>query len=218
MRQQFVLFLCMGAAAGCLHADQWGLPREPLAVRSPDGRLTAYVRNHPNIDPPDQSIGLRDAEGRETDILTLGPDSDWCDTAVWSADSSTAGFLVQHARLVLVDARSARVTTQVWLVPQDSYPTTRMVTDLQLSVDGRSVTFRSCQRSTWVEPYRYERGPCSDLETRELIPAPQRTSVLNRSEATSHHADRHLDTSLPDVNHPGSRTRGVQGVISQSKA
>jgi hypothetical protein len=46
----------------------------------------------------------------ETDILTLGPDSDWCDTAVWSGDSATVAFLVQHARRVLVDAKSARVT------------------------------------------------------------------------------------------------------------
>jgi hypothetical protein len=169
MRQRLVLLLFLGSTAACVAADQWGLPREPLSVGSPDRRMTAFVHNHPNIDPPDQSIGLRDAEGSEREILRLGPDSDWCDTAVWSADSSTVGFLVQDARLVVVDARSARVTTQVWLVPQDGYPTSRVATELRLSGSGRSVTFRPCQRYKWVEPYRYQLGPCADVETRELI-------------------------------------------------
>jgi hypothetical protein len=170
MRAHLVLLVCAGATAGCVTAEQWGLPHEPLSVRSPDQHLTAYVHNHASFDPPDQSIGVRDAAGRETDVLRLGPDSNWCDLAVWSGDSSTVAFLVQNARLVVVDARSARVMTQVWLVPQDSYPTTHVATDLALSSDGRSVTFRSCERSTWIEPYRYQRGPCSNLQTRDVDP------------------------------------------------
>lgn len=98
MREHLVLPVCAGATAGCVTAEQWGLPREPLSVRSPDQHLTAYVHNHASFDPPDQSIGVRDAAGRETDVLRLGPDSDWCDLAVWSGDSSTVAFLVQSGK------------------------------------------------------------------------------------------------------------------------
>lgn len=68
---RLVLLSFLGVTAGCLSAEQWGLPREPLSVTAPDRGKTAFVRNHPNIDPPDQSIGLRDAEGSEREFLTV---------------------------------------------------------------------------------------------------------------------------------------------------
>ena len=127
-----------------------GLPRVPLSVMSPDGAAEAFVRNHPNIDPPSQSVWLR--VGSTTRLLqNLGPDSDWCNTIVWSGDSSTVGYLVQDARLLTADRASGRIVSEKWLTDwRGEYPPYRVVLDLTLSADGREARFRDCAR-----PVRY---------------------------------------------------------------
>ncbi len=65
-----------------------GLPRASISVASPDQSAVAFVRNHPTIDPPAQSLWLRDEHG-ETQLRQLAPDFDWCNTIVWSGDGTT---------------------------------------------------------------------------------------------------------------------------------
>lgn len=97
---------------GC-SKEQLGLPRTHLAVSSPDGRYVAIVRNHPNIDPPDQTLWIVDRSGNEWKVRQLGEDSQWCNHISWSADGSTASFLVEgtadHRWLVTADVRSRQV-------------------------------------------------------------------------------------------------------------
>jgi hypothetical protein len=171
MRWCVFLLLFATVTAGCLTREQWGLPREPVSATSPDGRLTAFVHRHPSIDPPDLSIGVRDERGREVEIQRLGADSDWCHVVIWSADNSRVGFLAQDARLVLVDAREARVVSETWLVRQDGYPTTKVAADLSLSSDGKRVSFRPCERAKRLPPYdvyKFEAGACGATEVQDI--------------------------------------------------
>lgn len=110
-----------------------------LHVRSPNGALDASVRNHWSIDPPAQSLWLDD-----TRIATLGEDVDWCNTIVWSSDGGTAGYLVQDAKLIAVDAATRRIVSTQWLVARDGYPTSQEVRELQ--IDGKVARFKRCQR------------------------------------------------------------------------
>ena len=59
-----VLALLWVVCSAC-SAKQLGLPRVALAVEAPGGEVTALVRNHPEIDPPNQSLWLRRADGTE---------------------------------------------------------------------------------------------------------------------------------------------------------
>ncbi|HEU5162243.1 MAG TPA: hypothetical protein VFV54_03765 [Thermoanaerobaculia bacterium] len=139
------LILSFLALTGC-NQDQLGLPRVPVSVAAPNGGAVAFVRNHPSIDPPEQSIWL-EVDGNATKIKTLGPDSDWCNRIVWSADGSTVAFLVQDARLITIDRASRRIVTEKWLPEwKGSYPPERVVTDVTLSADGREVRFVECAR------------------------------------------------------------------------
>ena len=116
-------------------------PRIGVSAKSPDSRYVAYVRNHPTIDPPEQSIWLG-----ETQIERLGGDTDWCNTIVWSADSARVAYLIQDARLVVVDAKTAKPVTSLWLVPRDGYPTSHEAKHLALTREG--VQFDDCVRRT----------------------------------------------------------------------
>ena len=136
--------------SGCTLEDR---PRIDLETPSPDGAMTAFVKNHYTIDGPDQSIWLRYGDGSTKMLRRLSADQDWCGIIVWSGDGSRVGFLIQDARLLIYDAAAAEVTIDTWLVPQDGYPPTYRVRTLELSADGREVTFRSCRRRG---------GDCSD--------------------------------------------------------
>ena len=132
-----LLAVCSLVVAGC---------GKELSVVSPDGGSVAFVRNHPVIDPPAQSIWLQ--IGPDAKLLRrLGPDSDWCNTIVWSSDSSTVAFLVQDARLLVADRHSRRIVSERWLTEWNGeYPPYRIVESLTLSADGREAVFRDCNR------------------------------------------------------------------------
>lgn len=142
----------LAVMAGC-SAAECGLPRIQLSSRSPDGKFVALVRNHPNIDPPDQSLHLETAAGKNLWARKLSGDQDWCNVVAWSADSRTVAFLVQDARLLVVDAPTGGLRLDRWLADQDGYPPSHAVTDLSLSADGASARFQVCRRAS---------GECSD--------------------------------------------------------
>lgn len=151
-----VAALVLLATSSCTR-KQLGLPRTQVSAKSPDGRFVAFVRNHPNFDPPDQSIWLGPLDGRAKKLRHLAGDQDWCNTIVWSADSSTVGFLVQDARLITVDAVSGQIVSEKWLVDwRGEYRPSQMAEDLSLSPDGHSASFRVCEHRS---------GECSEIRT-----------------------------------------------------
>jgi hypothetical protein len=137
----------LGVTGACSRA-QLGLPRVAAAAASPNGRYRAFVRNHPNVDPPAQSLWLSSDAGGGTQLRALSDDQDWCRVIAWAGDSQSVAFLVQDARLIVVDAATRRTREDRWLVAQDGYPTSQMVTALALSHDGMSVRFKECRRAT----------------------------------------------------------------------
>ncbi len=137
----------LGLTAACSRA-QVGLPRVAASAASPNGRYRAFVRNHPNIDPPAQSLWLSSDVDGGAQVRTLSEDQDWCHVIAWAGDSQSVAFLVQDARLIVVDAVTRRTRADRWLVAQDGYPPSQMVTELALSHDGMSVRFKECGRAT----------------------------------------------------------------------
>lgn len=142
--------VCAVAISGC-DRSLLGLPAVAVSATSPDGAVTAYVRNHPSIDPPSQSLWMRLADGRDVQASKLAPDQDWSNLVAWSADSTRAGFLVQDSRLALVDASSGRVLGWTHLVEDRlDYPTAEVARDLALSADGAHASYRVCKRASRV--------------------------------------------------------------------
>jgi hypothetical protein len=86
----------------------------------------------------------------------LSEDQDWCRVIAWAADSQSVAFLVQDARLIVVDAVTRRTRADRWLVAQDGYPPSRVITDVALSRDGMSVRFKACERRTAAYTDRVE--------------------------------------------------------------
>lgn len=141
---------------GACSREQLGLPRVAVSSASPDGHYRAFVRNHPSIDPPAQSLWLGLDTGAATQVRKLSEDQDWCHVIAWAGDSRSVAFLIQDARLIVVDAATRRTRVDRWLVAQDGYPPTQVVTALSLSQDGSSVRFKACRRATGVCTDRLE--------------------------------------------------------------
>jgi hypothetical protein len=140
---------------GCAR-EQLGLPRVGASSVSPDGRYRAFVRNHPTLDPPAQTLWLASDAERPIQVLQLSEDQDWCRVIQWAGDSRSVAYLVQDARIVLVDTPSRRIRIDRWLVERDGYPPSQVVTDLSLSHDGSSVRFKACRRATGACAERVE--------------------------------------------------------------
>jgi hypothetical protein len=133
------------------------LPRIAVEVTSPDARYRAFVRNHASIDPPSQSLWITGERGEPNPVMRLAEDRDWCDSVVWSDDSRAVAFLVQGARLILVDAASRQVRVDRWLVDRRGYPPSHVVTGLSLGQHGSEARFTDCVRGTAVCVSRTER-------------------------------------------------------------
>ena len=148
-RVRLALVSIVAAAALACEAAQLGWPAVPLRVPSPDGRVIAFVRNHPNVDPPDQSLWLQASNGAAAELTRLAPDADWCNLIVWSSDSRRVAFLVSDAIVYVYDSQSnARVFAG--FVGRRSWdtPPRHTLRGLALSNDGASVTFHECEH-TW---------------------------------------------------------------------
>jgi hypothetical protein len=171
-----------GAALAC-EAAQLGWPPVPLRVPSPDGRVVAFVKNHPDFDPPNQSLWLQTSSGATTELTRLAPDADWCNLIVWSSDSRRVAFLVSDAIVYVYDGQS-QAQVFAGFVGRRSWdqPPRFTVRDLAVSDDGTRVTFRECEH-TW-QPNPPERqntrgsrvhrvdGGCSDPKTVRLADVP----------------------------------------------
>lgn len=139
----FAALLLVGACS----PDGMG-SRIAVSSRSPDGHHMAFVQNRPSLDPPAQSLWLASGSSAATQIRKLSEDQDWCSVIEWAGDSRTVAFLVQDARLIVVDVTSRQIRDDRWLVAQDGYPPTHFVAGLSLSRDGSSVRIKACRRGT----------------------------------------------------------------------
>jgi hypothetical protein len=143
------LLSVFAAAALVCDAAQLGWPPVPLRVPSPDGRVSAFVRNHPNVDQPDQSLWLQASNGAAAEVTKLAPDEEWCSRIVWSSDSRRVAFLVSDAVVQVFDGQSHALVFSGFVGRRSwDTPPRYILQDLVLSADGASVTFRECER-TW---------------------------------------------------------------------
>jgi hypothetical protein len=185
MRQvRLGLVLVFAVATFACDATQLGWPRIPFRVPSPDGRVVAFVRNHPSVDPPDQSLWLQSSKGRATELARLAPDAEWCNLIVWSADSRRVAFLVSDAILYVYDGQSqGKVFSGFVGRCSWAQPPRYALRDLTLSSDGASVTFRECEHTWPLNPperqnargtrvHRVE-GGCSETRTVALADVPR---------------------------------------------
>lgn len=115
----WVLAILIIVGSGACSRTQWGFPRTAVASTSPDGRYHAFVKNHATIDPPAQSLWLTSADGPAREVRRLSEDQDWCNVIAWSGDSQSVAFLVQDARLIIVDAGTRHARVDRWLVDRD---------------------------------------------------------------------------------------------------
>lgn len=139
------------AVAGCTTAEQWGFPRVPVSARSPDGRHLAFVRNHPNIDPSDQSLWLQPAGRAATKLMSVPPDAWYCETILWAADSRRVAFVVSEAIVHVFEAETLNLVfsgfpgTRTW-----DTPPRRVLREPALTTDGSGMVFTECERA-WVK-------------------------------------------------------------------
>lgn len=132
---------------GC-DARSWGRPRIEVQATSPSGSHVAYVRNHVSIDPPNQSLWLRDlATGKRTKLKQLGEDMNWSNLVTWSVAGEAVAFLIDDAWVAVYDRTGAEVALGD-LVPRDGYPTLTAVRDLRFAADARFLEFTACHRHT----------------------------------------------------------------------
>ncbi len=84
-----VVVLGVGYLVGVSMPDQ-GIAK---ASTSPDGRFGAFVRAHPSIDPPNQSLWIKNnASGKVTQIAKLPEDVDGIQDIRWAPDSEVVVF------------------------------------------------------------------------------------------------------------------------------
>jgi len=179
-----LLLVGLAAAAMACEAAQLGWPPVPVRVPSPDGRVVAFVRNHPDFDPPNQSLWLQASNGRATELTRLAPDAEWCNLIVWSADSRRVAFLVSDAVVYVYDGQSQQRVFAGFLGRRSwDQPPRYTLRDLSLSSDGASVTFRECEHAWQLSPperqnargtrvHRVE-GGCSEMRTVALADVPR---------------------------------------------
>lgn len=165
-------------------AEQWGFPRTPVFAASPDRRYAAFVRNHPNPDPWDQSLWIQPKGGRATRVMRVPPDAFWCDTILWSADSRRVAFIVANAIVHVFDPAS-RQSVFSGFVGRRSWdtPPRYVLSAAALTADGGGMVFRECERvfvpvaaSSQTSPgRRYEatlRACTSELQRVEFAAVP----------------------------------------------
>jgi len=140
--------------SGACTAEQLGFPRVPVRAVSPDGRYVAFVRNHPELDPPNQSLWLGPIDGRAVQVQRVPPDAWTCERIAWAADSSRVAFVMAEAVVQVYEAASARRIYSGWVGRRSwDQPPGFILRDLSLTADGSAAIFRECVRKyVPVEP------------------------------------------------------------------
>lgn len=150
MRRRLTAALILGALTGYgCSREQWGFPRVPLRATSPDGRFVAFVKNHPSIDPSNQTLWIQPPAGDAIKVAAVPPDAFWCDRIVWSADSRRVAFVIADAIVQAYDVESSALVFSGFVGRRSwDTPPRYILRDVSLSADGRQITFRECER-TW---------------------------------------------------------------------
>ena len=156
MRHPRKILLTAGLATACLlsagcTAKDFGFPRVQVEATSPSGSQVAYVRNHPSIDPPNQSLWMKDlGTGKRTKLRKLGEDADWCNAISWSGGGDTVAFLIQDAWVAVYDKAGNEVAVGN-LVQRGGYPTTTEARELEFNDDASGLRFTECHRRSGTE-------------------------------------------------------------------
>jgi hypothetical protein len=147
-------FVALAVLSGCRLTGL--LPRTHTWAESPDGRLTAFVRQHFDIDPPNDHLYVGAVGESPAHVMALAPDMDWCRTILWTADSRRVAFLIRDQHLAIFDAASHELTAMLPLVGRDGYPGSLEVRNVAFEdADGTAVSFDRYARATADLPARF---------------------------------------------------------------
>jgi len=150
-------------AISCVSCAQLGLPRTSLSIPSPNGSSTALVRNHPGIDPPNQSLWLKNASG-EKRLRDLTPDVDWCSEIAWSADSREVAFLIRDVH-VLVFGADGVLRDEVDLVKRSGNYLERFAAH-NIEMTQGQLRFSLCERTEDYRSLKEQGCPRADVAVR----------------------------------------------------
>jgi len=135
--------LGLGTIIGLALAEK-GIPH---SLESADGRYRASVRSHISVDPPQQTLWLRDMrDGSEIELGRLSGQAERVQSVHWSADSRRVAFLLDGTRLLVFEAASGRKIFDRILAGPEPYPGNRCVRNLSFQADGNGVSFDLCHR------------------------------------------------------------------------
>lgn len=176
-----VCVLAVAAGSGCQIARDL-LPRTHTTSASPDGRYTAFVRQHLNTDPPDDHLYLSVAGRSPKRLMSLAPDADWCRTIIWTRDSRRVGFLINDQRLAIFDTGTTKLTSMLVLVEADGYPGSQEARSVAFGDDG-TVSFERFDRPTMVlrtSDGRTVEAPVTLISSARPFSRPARSRGLER--------------------------------------
>lgn len=137
------LLTCVLMTVALIHA---GCDQVRLRFAAPDGQRVAEVRSRWTAESPVRSLWIRGPGKRLTKLRDLGMDAERCDRAVWSANGSFVGFLINGVYLDVYAMPQAEMVAHVPLVSVDGHPGSREARDGRLAPDGKVVQFRDCRR------------------------------------------------------------------------
>jgi len=123
----------------------------PVRAASPDGRFLAFVRNHPEIDPPNQTLWLQPAGGPAVPLAQVPPDAFTCNLIVWSLDSRRVAFVIQDAIIQVFEAETSTTAAKGTYPHPSRAPRPRRLRSRTFSLrsSGRNVAARAAE-SRWA--------------------------------------------------------------------
>lgn len=144
----------LALVAGC-SAEDLGYPRVASASQSPDLRYTVEIRNHPTIDPPEQSLWIGETNGQLRYVAGVASDTGWSGPCAWSQDSSLFAFVV-GAKVVVVEPTTGAVRLEQWLIHREDHVSRSRneIRYIGFAQDSSAVVAQICtrQKLTCLEP------------------------------------------------------------------
>lgn len=138
----------LALVAGC-SAEDLGYPRVASASQSPNLRYTVEIRNHPTIDPPEQSLWIGETNGRLRYVAGVASDTVWGGPVAWSQDSSLFAFVVA-SKIVVVEPSTGAVRLEQWLIPREDHVSRSRneIRYIGFAQDSSAVVAQICTRQT----------------------------------------------------------------------